>query len=586
MHMRTIGKSAIAAWIVAGLSIVGLAVTAALNSAWIAGSLLGLAGLAGLGFGLASADARSQPAAKAASDLAKGNLRLVAADAAAAAGAADPLRENMGKLATALIASFQNLSNTSSTLAWFSQDLTNQSTTLSAGSTTAKAMARGVDESTSDLSGKMDETNQAVDTSAQSINSMAAAVEELSAAEEEIGRGIDRAASSSVEAANLAARASDLITRLGQTAQAGAKGIGDISRSMAEVEERSSQLKTDMDQLGRKAEEIGRIMDVIGDIADQTNLLALNAAIEAARAGDAGRGFAVVADEVRKLAEKTMTATKDVGEAISSIQGMARRNVQATELAVASIAKSTTLAGEQIAAVEDIERAARQAVEDIGNLTRAIGEVMEEVKGVASAVHEQTLANREISENISGVAGTLKLVSTTVDHSSQAFVSIASEVQGVDKNLSEIASASLQVKASAREVAELAKELDKGLKAFDLGKSTMDVGKIKTLHLAWVARLESLIHGYSTLKPEQVANHHQCDFGKWYDTAGVAELGHLESFKEVGTYHEQVHTLARRIVALAEGNKTDEMKRLMSEFETIRRNMFDALNVLYRESFK
>lgn len=37
--------------------------------------------------------------------------------------------------------------------------------------------------------------------------------------------------------------------------------------------------------------------------------------------GEAGRGFAVVADEVRKLAEKTMTATQEVGKAITEIQG-------------------------------------------------------------------------------------------------------------------------------------------------------------------------------------------------------------------------------------------------------------------------
>ena len=47
----------------------------------------------------------------------------------------------------------------------------------------------------------------------------------------------------------------------------------------------------------------------------------MNAAIEAARAGEQGRGFAVVADEVRKLAERTSTATSEIGRLVSSIQG-------------------------------------------------------------------------------------------------------------------------------------------------------------------------------------------------------------------------------------------------------------------------
>jgi methyl-accepting chemotaxis protein len=564
-----------------------LAVIAAVKSDMaLAGTALGVAGLAGLAAALAGAGAKAREAADAARNLVKGDLRQVAVRCCSLDEKQDPVLHDLGALAQNLTVSLQNLSNTAGTLAWFSKDLTGQSAKLSESASSSKDMARNVARSSSVLSGKMDEVNVAVEKSSSSINTMAAAIEELSTSEDQICQGIDRASAQCEEANDLAQDATGRVEGLGRAANAGAKGIEGITRAMAELEKRSTTLQEDMNQLGRKAQEIGRVLDVISDIADQTNLLALNAAIEAARAGDAGRGFAVVADEVRKLAEKTMTATKDVGEAIASIQGMATLNVKATQEAVEAISTSTRLAGEQIAAVEGIEKAALDAARDIGRVAAVVRDVLDAVRGVANAVHEQTQANREISGNIGGVASTLDLVSHTVDDGSRAFAQIAGDVQGVDANLSDIASVSLQVKASAREVAGLAEELERSLKGYGLGKPGLDVGKIKTLHLAWVARLESLMHGYSTLKPEQVADHHQCDFGKWYDSAGLKDLGHLDSFKEVGKHHEQVHALARQIVSLAQNGRKDEMARLMAQFEAVRLNMFAALDVLYRDSFK
>ena len=109
-----------------------------------------------------------------------------------------------------------------------------------------------------------------------------------------------------------------------------------------------------MGQLDEHARAISRIMGVISDIADQTNLLALNAAIEAARAGDAGRGFAVVADEVRNLAEKTMTSTHDVGEAIKAIQESTAKSMDSVDNAVSQIEQATDLAGQSGQALEEI----------------------------------------------------------------------------------------------------------------------------------------------------------------------------------------------------------------------------------------
>ena len=157
------------------------------------------------------------------------------------------------------------------------------------------------------------------------------------------------------------------------------KSIAAISR----VDAVSREVKAGMDELGAKAQAIGTIMNVISDIADQTNLLALNAAIEAARAGDAGRGFAVVADEVRKLAEKTMTATKEVGASIGAIQTGARDSMAKVDEASRAVADATELAGASETA--------------LGQIVALVDETSAQVQGIATAAEEQSATSEEIN---------------------------------------------------------------------------------------------------------------------------------------------------------------------------------------------
>ena len=197
------------------------------------------------------------------------------------------------------------------------------------------------------------------------------------------------------EVAQNAAAAADQTEGARQKAQAGAGIVDEAISAIAEVNSHTSVLLKEMESLETHTQGIGRILGVISDIADQTNLLALNAAIEAARAGDAGRGFAVVADEVRKLAEKTMLATKEVAEAVTAIQSVARGNMQEMRTTVDTVCRATDMAHQSGSALTEI-------VEIVGNASSS-------VQSIATAAEQQSATSEEINRAIVDV----KLVAET-----------------------------------------------------------------------------------------------------------------------------------------------------------------------------
>ncbi|MDF1790926.1 MAG: methyl-accepting chemotaxis protein [Thalassobaculaceae bacterium] len=319
-----------------------------------------------------------------------------------------------------------------------------------------------------------------VDNRAQSI---AAAVEELTVTVQTIGHTTEGVTS---EAAEAAAVSDSGRTAAGQAVDA-MEGVYEVVQSAVQK----------VDALAEASVAIGDIVSTIETIAKQTNLLALNATIEAARAGEAGKGFAVVASEVKTLANQTATATVDIRDRISSIRS-----------------DMEEIVGVMRSGAERVE-AGRGTIQTVGqemeSLAERIGSVTRSMSEVSQILGEQQSATAEISEGVTVIA----------DMSARNVYMIDSTIELLEKTGPTIAEA----------VDGFVKE----------GVRNGTIHAAKSDHMIWMRRLAQMLVGRAVLRPEELADHHSCRLGKWYDAQTDPRLVGHPAWTALMEPHQRVH---------------------------------------------
>ncbi|WP_428567446.1 MAG: methyl-accepting chemotaxis protein [Solidesulfovibrio sp. DCME] len=248
-----------------------------------------------------------------------------------------------------------------------------------------------------ELSVLIDQANQGAQEQNGRVQETVTAVEEMNATILEVARNAGQTATGAQAARDKAREGADLVAQ--------------VVAAVDGVREAAGRLKDNMRDLGRQAQGIGAVLGVISDIADQTNLLALNAAIEAARAGEAGRGFAVVADEVRKLAEKTMHATKEVGEAVTGIQH--------------GTAETERMMDQAATAVDEATQLAERSGGSLAEIVTVVESAGDQVRAIATAAEEQSTTSEEINRSIESISRIASETAAAMSHSTQAVAELA-----------------------------------------------------------------------------------------------------------------------------------------------------------------
>ncbi len=331
-------------------------------------------------------------------------------------------------------------------------------------------------DATSQIATTIQQVALGINQQTDSVTRTAASAEQMAQAITVVARGAQEQASAVARASGITSKITHAIQQVASNAQTSAQGasqaagtarngaftVEETIQSMQSIKAKVGLSAEKVQEMGQRSDQIGAIVETIDDIASQTNLLALNAAIEAARAGEQGKGFAVVADEVRKLAERSSSATKEIGNLIKGIQNIVAEAVSAMNAGAREVEAGVVRANQSGEALKSILKAVEIVngqVDEIAGAAQQISvssnELVTAMDSVSAVVQENNHATREMLNNSNVVAQSVESIASVSEENSASVEEVSASTEEMSAQVEEVGSSARAMSAMARGLQEV-----------------------------------------------------------------------------------------------------------------------------------
>ncbi|MBF0214699.1 MAG: CZB domain-containing protein, partial [Magnetococcales bacterium] len=307
---------------------------------------------------------------------------------------------------------------------------------------------------------------------------------------------------------------------------------------------------------------------------------------------------------VKALARQTAEATEDIGNRIFEIQGHARDAARVVDEFTLSIERLAEVNREIVQAADEQSLAAQEITESMEGVTHAAAVVMHGSEELGAAVNEIARTANELGNGSRELAATATLMASAIEETAtqaeqsnglaQAMLSTVSETvhasQWMRESMEKTRLASHRLEATAHTItllidalSSVARRLHDAQANLNTGTPPFDMLRVKSAHLEWLRKLESMINGEGIMTPEEAGDARACQLGQWFFAPdGGGRFAELSAYAPVDVAHRQVHELAATLIR-AHGEGRD-IQDSLSDFNQLRDDLFHELDGLYLQA--